>query len=143
MLLFPFLGCQPEETDETFVDVDLTYYFNIFKDEAALRDVVIDLSEIEGHITSITGTRVVGQCTRRENERNMVTVDRSYWRTISPLDKEFLVFHELGHCALNRDHLEEEKPDGWCLSIMGSGIRCQTNYNQQTRESYLDELFGL
>jgi len=57
------------------------------------------------------------------------------------MQKERLVFHELGHCVLNRSHLETVGTDGHCLSIMNSAQRCSDNYNAQTREKYLDELF--
>jgi len=66
-----------------------------------------------------------------------------FWETASFAEKEYVVFHELGHCALNRRHLDTKNADGTCLSMMQSGNgSCKMNYNAQNRSKYLDELFS-
>ncbi len=56
--------------------------------------------------------------------------------------REFVVFHELGHCDLGRDHRDEAFDNGVCVSIMRSGLGdCRDYYHPRTREGYLDELF--
>jgi len=58
------------------------------------------------------------------------------------LIKELIVFHELGHCFLQRGHREDALPNGACVSIMRSGIEdCLDNYTSETRSFYIDELF--
>lgn len=69
-------------------------------------------------------------------------MDETFWNTTSDRGKEFVVFHELGHCFLLRNHLEDTFLGGTCTSIMRSGTgSCRDNYGRLTRETYLDELF--
>lgn len=43
-------------------------------------------------------------CTKYSSGRRHVTVDPDAWENLSPTGKEVLMFHELGHCVLNRGH---------------------------------------
>ncbi len=36
--------------------------------------------------------------------QNGVEIKRSFWPELSEMGKKFLIFHELGHCVLKRDH---------------------------------------
>jgi len=59
------------------------------------------------------------------------------------MSKEYLVFHELGHCILGRSHSNDILENGDCKSIMQSGTsNCKGNYNDENREMLLDELFN-
>ena len=112
---------------------------------AAIRNVVIDYEalKISGDIRIISTPNVIGQCIHTEKEPNTVVVDKFYWDTADDLEREFLVFHELGHCALNRGHLDDSDAHGDCISMMTSGTGlCHINYTQATRTSLLDELFS-
>ena len=94
-------------------------------------------------IEEIDEQHVAGQCSygRFRNPR-LVTIDASFWRRSSDRFKEFIVFHELGHCYLNRGHLESAFSNGVCVSIMRSGVGdCFDNYHVNTREYYINELF--
>jgi len=136
-------GCVKSET-EAFVDNDLQEYFERFEAEAVSRGVTVNLSaaEIEGYIDNIANPNIAGQCTHNSNEPNVVTIDRNFWSGYNDLEKEYLVFHELGHCYLGREHLEAINFNGTCFSIMNSGtIPCRSNYSNRTRSDYLDELF--
>ncbi len=37
----------------------------------------------------------------------IIFIDRSSWNYYSEIFREFLIFHELGHCDLNKDHTED------------------------------------
>ena len=148
------LGCSQDSVEEvvepvTFPNVDeqLVPYFERFQQEAAARGISVNLATagIEGVVEEIDEQHVAGQCSyNRFNNPRLVTVDASFWRRSSNLFKEFIVFHELGHCYLNRGHLESSFSNGVCTSIMRSGVGdCFDNYNQNTRDYYLDELFEL
>ena len=78
-----------------------------------------------------------------KNFQKNILLDSQFWRRASEMEKEFLVFHELGHCYLGRSHLDEVAQNGNCQSMMNSGMgNCRINYNSQTRNEYLDELFS-
>ena len=133
-----------EEVSYPDVDENLWIYFERFEKEAKTRGVTIDLAaeEISAVIEEIDEDRVAGQCNYNRLRPNHITIDESYWRKTGERYREFVVFHELGHCALFRAHREEATTQNVCLSIMRSGTGiCFDNYNTRTRQEYLDELF--
>lgn len=49
---------------------------------------------------------IIGTCTIRPTKR-LIKIDPSYWALVEDdLEREQLMFHELGHCVLNRGHDE-------------------------------------
>jgi len=148
-------GCQLDLDDifgsksvnEEFPNVDeaLWPYFRRFEEEAATRNIEVDLNEayITGLISDISTTNVLGQCSYSSNNPHQVTIDKPFWNKASDLAKEFVVFHELGHCYLARLHDESKDSRGVCLSIMRSGTGdCRDNYSTTTRAVLINELFG-
>ena len=136
-----------EDTTIPFPGVDqrLWPYFERFEEEASLRELSINLANlrIEGRIEAINEEHIAGTCQFRGNQPRLVTVDAGFWNRAGDLFKEFIVFHELGHCVLERDHDESESPSGVCLSIMRSGTTdCIDRYAYETRSYYLNELFS-
>lgn len=128
-----------------YIDSRLQVYFDRFKAEGALRDIDIDFvaNRIDGYINNIRESGVAGQCETYENDVKAVVIDRAYWETIDDITKEFVVFHELGHCYLNRVHLDDANANGTCKSMMNSGGEfCAINYREATRKQYIDELFS-
>lgn len=143
--LLLFSACGDDNTLKYSVDAPLQPYFDRFAEEAALRNVVIDYDVlmISGDIRLITSQNVIGQCGHSEEEPTVVIVDKFYWDGANDLEREFLIFHELGHCALNRGHIDDSDAFGDCVSIMTSGTgSCNINYTLTTREELLDELFS-
>ncbi len=128
-----------------FIDNRLKPYFDKFKEEASARGFEFDFKElkVDGYIQGLSQSSVAGQCQTYETGNSAVIVQPIYWDNITELEKEFLIFHELGHCILDRAHLEDANPDGTCKSIMNSGgLFCDINYNIRTRDEYIDELFS-
>lgn len=139
-------ACAKDDGPQYFVDGSIKPYFDRFEEEAALRNFDIDLDSmmISGDIRLITSQNVIGQCGHTESEPSVVIVDKFYWDSASDLEREFVVFHELGHCALFKGHNDITDNQGNCVSIMTSGTgACNINYNSATREDLLDELFTL
>lgn len=143
-----FGGGNPDNTQtstQTFtnVDSDLWVYFSNFEEEARARGFNFDLNDLKitGVIDHISDEGVAGTC-QYGNHIAHVTVDKTFWNSASMGYREYVVFHELGHCVLHRDHREDAYSDGNCKSIMASGTgTCKVNYNNQTRDNYVDELF--
>lgn len=134
----------PVGTSYPNVDERLWPYYSQFEQEAAMRGLFIDLAEaeIEGQIAEIHEDGVAGQCAYSSAAPNLVTVDASFWDEANVLFREFIIYHELGHCILDRDHREDADGNGRCVSIMRSGLgNCQDAYGSGTREAYIDELF--
>ena len=136
------ISCSKDDPIET--DAELQPYFDLFAEEAAKRGITVDYiaARIEGLLQDIPNETVQGQCFYNENIPNKVIVDIDYWNEATKSEKEFIIFHELGHCFLDREHLNTANPDGTCVSIMHAnpGV-CRFDFNSNTREDYLDELF--
>ncbi len=73
----------------------------------------------------------------------VVTIDREVWETLRDVQKEYLIYHELGHCFLGRPHKTDLLELGEvCSSLMSPGGFCIRDvYDDRWREYYLDELF--
>ena len=128
------------------VDPELWSHFTNFENEAAARGLDIDLaaSNITGDIEEINEEHVAGRCSFSGSRvtPNAVTIDRTFWERSGNLFREFVVFHELGHCFLGRGHEEGINANGTCVSLMRSGLEdCRDNYRTSTRAEYIDELF--
>lgn len=160
LFLFLLIGllasCQPDEetvvsepivnTTKSYpgVNQELWVYFQRFEEEAEARGVAIDLraNKITGVINEISEDRVLGQCNFNPNRPNHLIIDKTFWTSASERFREFVVFHELGHCSLFREHREDTLPTGACASIMRSGKEdCRDNYSSATRNFYLNELY--
>jgi len=138
-----FCSCQKEPIEFiTYPDVtsELCPFFQSFEKEAAKRGLVVDLRNagVKGSLTEIKGS-VVGICQTHASKE--ILIDREFWERSSQLTKELIVFHELGHCYLNKIHNNQVASNGTCKSIMRTGRSCIDFYNKKTRADLLDELF--
>jgi hypothetical protein len=145
-MIILFESCEKDSiySNDVYIDSNLEVYFELFANEGLSRGVNIDYSvqRIEGYIENITGN-IAGECHHDSAFPSKIIVDRQYWNRATTTEREFLVFHELGHCYLNREHLDTQNADGSCASIMHSGLtNCINAYSPSTRERYLDELFS-
>lgn len=62
----------------------------------------------------------IGVCTRWTSGYRQIAIDPIYWNasTTTWAQRVNLIFHELGHCDLNRDHIETKLSSGWPTSLM-------------------------
>lgn len=141
---FGLSACEKDQVEPSKVDDALLPYFERFIVEAGERglDFSVEMEELEADIISIDQDGVLGQCHFSEQAPNIVEVDNQFWNRATDMEKEYVVFHELGHCVLGKDHNDARNTDGTCSSIMQSGLTsCRVTYNSSNRESYLNELF--
>jgi len=140
-------GLQGFQSDDEFfptVVPELRPFYMAFEQEAAERGIDIDLTAIgvTGNIVELGNNSILGVCRSVPGENSRVAVDIDAWASSSDAFREVIVFHELGHCVLGRQHLDDSE-DGICLSIMNSGVSgCDIILDDKVvREDYLDELF--
>lgn len=166
LLLAAFVACRPEQsfveplpmdeplaetpvaTDEpegyAGVTEEFWSYFADFEEEAALRGKTVDLraAGIESAIEEIPDEGVAGQCSYGYVQGKRIVIDEEFWNRSGRNWREMVLFHELGHCYLERAHREDAFDNGICKSIMRSGVEdCRDAYSPQNREYYLNELF--
>ncbi len=135
------------EATKSYPDVDenLWVYFERFEQAAFNRGIEVDLSHahVTGSIEDVPGQTSPGLCTYGTG-MNHVNITEDFWERADITKREIMVFHELGHCFLGRGHMDLAHPNGICISLMRTGgDHCVDHYNMDTRDVYLDELFGL
>lgn len=136
-------ACQSEK-EENYIAEEVQIYFDRFQAEAASREAAIDWEayDLDAFITNIEETGVLGQCRTYSDGSKELVVDDQFWVNASDIEKEKVVFHELGHCALGLEHNDEADAQGRCLSLMTAGTgNCRLIYNTNTRATFLDRLF--
>jgi len=150
-ILYISIGCfvmlniiSCSQGSENEIEAELQVYFSSFVEEASTYGMDISLEDIDlgGYIENIEARGTLGQCKSYSNGSKQVVIDEPYWDRVDDLEREYLVFHELGHCLLGRDHDDTKDEDGNCASIMQSGEGgCKSVYNLENRERLLEELF--
>jgi len=135
--------------DEAVIDVKPEFqpYLDAYIVEANKRGVEtkfeetglsIDFTEKQSGILS--GVCFIGQ--------HKIEIDRSDWNTLSDNEKEGLIFHELGHCHLDRGHTNVLLPNGeWKSRMRGDPFEDEmmstnVNYSGRRRDYYIEELFN-
>lgn len=143
-LIVSFFSCKKEEDlIQPEVDERLKLFFESFKQEGVLRRQSIKMEDVIGSIVTMETKGVLGRCNQSTTGSKHLMIDSLFWLTATFKEKEYVIFHELGHCTLNRRHLDTKNVDGTCISMMQSGNgSCMMNYNAQNRSKYLDELFS-
>ncbi len=137
---------EPTLTKYGNVDARLIPYFEAFERAARSQNKLIKLNnwDITAEIKPIQEKHVAGLCQYRSrgNDRHII-IDQDFWNRSSINYREYIIFHELGHCILKRDHHEGCRTDGTYLSLMRSGHgSCRDRYNEVTKPYYIAELFG-
>lgn len=140
-------GCSSEafELESRRVNAALLPYLEAFSDEAESRGMdVKDAAEtLSIYFDDLDPASVSGRCIRNSALPDEVIIDAGFWQRASTWQREFVIFHELGHCLLQRSHYDAIAEDGTCISMMHSGLNdCRNNYGATTRTKYLDELFS-
>ena len=146
--LFSLVSCK--DLNEYRVGEPFVEYLHRFEIEAAKRDKKFDF-QTSGIIIEFADLKEnqAGLCHYEKPIR--IEVDRGYWNKVSgksgaDLMKEDLIFHELGHGILNRNHLNDTLLNGDWKSIMCGGTKVKDrswniNYRGERRDYYVDELF--
>jgi len=147
VILTALISCQKSEEATPAITVEAAFqaYFERFEAEGAVRGLCINLAvaPIGAVFSDELETGQAGLCTQYTSGISVIEIRPEAWSTANDLEREHLIFHELGHCYLGRAHDDAKDAGGFCLSIMQSGSGdCRYNYRNTTRTAYLDELFG-
>ena len=144
-----FTSCK--DTKEYNVNSSFTDYLQRFEAEGATRGHTFD-PETNGLIIEFANLKDNTAGLTHYEKPIRIEIDKTYWNDISgsagaDLMKENLIFHELGHGLLNRDHLNSTLPNGDWKSIMCGGTKVNDrswniNYRGVRRNYYIDELFN-
>lgn len=97
----------------------------------------VGLSYVE-FVTTL-GNTTLGTCTMGTG---YIKINENLWRAISKESREELIFHELGHCALNRLHENSTLPNTRPASLMNSYHMGSSVYIP-AYAYYISELFSV
>ena len=134
------------------IEAGLESSYSKFLAEAAIHNIKLDSDRIDhlkitfGDIKqkSEIGTKVLGYCETSALGARDIVIDQDYWAKSIDLDREQLMFHELGHCLLGRKHRTDlKRTNGRPVSIMYPTILGSVTYheNESVYGDYLRELF--
>lgn len=137
IVLLPISGCSYFDQYEYDIDPEIQKYVNSFILEAELRGSHFSDRNIRVQFAS----RKNGAQGHASRFRRLVTIDKnsSGWRN----NPEALVFHELAHLFLRRDH-DNSMYGRFPKSIMNAGLDpvWELQTTEKRRSYYIDELFN-
>jgi hypothetical protein len=125
------------------VEDGLKPYVEYFEDAAKAYGVKLNMNNLfVDFVDKYPVSTWVGLCESGKGVSRYITIRRDYFKRASAEIKYALVIHELGHCVLDRDHVEGYLPDKCPKSIMhpSDGLFGCFFKNQ---DYYFRELFGL
>jgi hypothetical protein len=128
-----------------YVVPELWVYFETFEKEAKKRDLFVDLKGGDIHLNfeNITGTQTGYSVFDAVKSITFLTLNKNVWNAADSSFRELIMFHHLGLIKLGRGYNNNSTTNGICESILREDVAtCADNYNANTREAYLDELFG-
>lgn len=145
-------ACQVEEPTPSNINIEEAFlpYVNAFIQEGAKRGHTIDfedtgLSVVFGNIPTASASCL--EIGGSDHGSHQIIVNKSTWETLNDTLRERLIFHELGHCELNRIHKNDKLADGSWKSMMRGDPLPQIDeplpvpYFGFRRAYYIDELF--
>lgn len=160
LFILLILACQKQSIEPTVysIDKDLEVYIKSFINEANKRGIEIKAENLILKFGS-TSEEICGQCSKLPTSGQRTIIinnDMVCWKTAVDQNREALVFHELGHCMLDRNHRDENFPNDIPVSIMNSNFQVSglyepciyvisgdTSCNKTSRRTYyIDELFN-
>ncbi len=160
LLLLAVLSCRPRpqaepEPKQYSVPADVEPYVQAFRDIAQQHGQTIPADNLIITFGETQRQDACGQCDRATGKTPRITLktDDLCWKNANQQEREALIFHELGHCWLNRDHRPDRFPNGIYVSLMNAddvGIYATCRYpigndvcdKRPRRQYYHDELFN-
>lgn len=159
LLLISILSCQRPQPDpepkQYVVPKEVEPFVQAFRQAAQQRGQTVATDNLIITFGAIQARDVCGECLRQTGRTPRITLstDRTCWQAFNAFERECLVFHELGHCLLNRDHRSDRFPKGQYVSLMNPNdvaiyAPCQyalggDDCDKRPRRAYYhDELFN-
>ncbi len=145
LLCLFFTSCSIISNKSGHSNEELSPYAKEFFLEGQKR--LADFDRINTEIVIQFGELPKGKAGSCKKLKRLVTINPDLWYLMDSIQRKALVFHELAHCVLGRDHVDSALPRGECVSLMvgnASDSTCYYDfYSNDWKEYYLDELFGV
>ena len=130
---------------DTFIDEffnDLRYYS---EQNNPKNNAIINFLDSSFFQKQFKNKHIAGVCIKYTNNKREVIINSDFWYQTEVLAdsyylKKQLIYHELGHCVLDREHHNQELSH-LKLSIMNSSLFGHKEYYQINESLFIEELF--
>jgi len=149
MLVSMFQSCGPigdfvpaHTRQNTVTNPEFQLYINEFEGYSGLdtRAVPISFADLPGDEAGVCHYFRVGAGPIRWG---YIEIDEPYWKTISEQQRINLIFHELGHCVLGRDHVIPTNSVEMCPKSFMHPSVIDTHCLMHNYNDYIKEMFPL
>lgn len=115
-------------------------YVQSFEDQASAHGQTVKVTNLIIQFGPMESSLERGLCEIDGNNTPTITIDQAAWETMDENQREPLIYHELGHCVLHRNHTAVQMAPGVPTSIMNPYTIPDYTYAAY-RDHYLAELF--
>lgn len=136
------VNAHKKELPFSYTDSTLVNVVKSFKYEAGMHGIDVEtagISVLFGTPQDEKDPKAVGSCLQYKSGARTILVRQDRWEAYDPYRKEALIFHELGHCILHREHCDVKAED-IPISIMYYGL-LDSKFYEEHRDDLLEELF--
>lgn len=148
--LFAMVGCattQPND-DQAVVayseSEDFGSYIRLFQNEGADRGLTVDITGLRVYMAefgkAMNEQGVIGLCSPEGDKQN-IYISQKAWFSYDSLQREMLIFHEMGHCLLKQDHDKSMDKDAIPEDLMFPS-NFESYFYNLNRSDYLDRMFN-
>lgn len=117
-------------------------YVSSFEESAHARGVDLAIADLVIEFGTPAAPTADATCYQGGNTVPRIVIDQKKWDAMPEAKRTALLFHEMGHCVLDRPHLDGAKSGSSCpVSVMNSYTLSATCYSSN-EDYYLSELFG-
>jgi hypothetical protein len=125
------------------VEAELSNIIKYFNDAAVQYGVTPNYKNlVVGFVDTFPVNNWIGLCQRGTGPGKFVAIKKAYFQHTSIEQQYALVIHELGHCVMNRDHVEGYRDNGCPKSIMHPSDGLFGCFFRD-QDYYFKELFGI
>jgi hypothetical protein len=146
LIVIFLLGCKHTDVQPNNIDPAFQSFYDKFVIEGKKRGFIEPKGVTIKFGDTKSNGKIYGGLTFYET--NSIAINQTNWDYSPELYHELLLFHELGHLILKRNHFNAQLPDGEAASLMASDDDISTNqgysdpiYQSFRQKYYIDELF--
>ncbi len=154
ILMLGLSACAKDHPSKIEIDPRAQPYVNAFVIDGEKVGHTVFITDLTVEISDDIPSTLNGRCYRDTNKTPRVVLRRSQWDFLSEFEQKMLVYHELGHCLLNRTHNDAAiiveipifstvKTRTVYTSVMNHNASVMEYYytDMHGEENYLHELF--
>jgi hypothetical protein len=144
-LFFQSCAKEKEKTDLYQIDSEFSSFVQTFEATSVTQGADVSINDLVLEFGSTPTMNETGVCEITEGETPRVTINERIWTNLNTMDRQEVIFHELGHCVLRRKHQDGTVTVGGYWGTIPSSImypyRIPGSIYEPNQEFYDEELF--